>query len=224
MSTSEKTMKLSMNEMIADRVAKELKGPLVVNLGIGIPTLVPQFINDPNIYLHTENGLLGVTDIDENHIDPNLVNAGKKPIGEDIGASFFDSAASFAMIRGNHVDVAILGTLQVDEKGIIANWAVPGKNIIGVGGAMDLIVGAKKVIVATTHTTKDGKPKIIKQCSYPITSLRPVDMIVTELAVFEMIDSKLTLTEIMPNSSIELIKEKTEADFVVQLANDKRWS
>ncbi len=205
--------KQEMQELIARRAAKELTGPCVVNLGIGIPTLVAKFIEDDNVYLHTENGLLGVTDVKEEDMDPNLVNAGKLPVGEAVGAAYFNSAESFAMIRGKHVDAAILGVLQVDQTGIIANWAVPGKNIMGVGGAMDLLVGAKKVIVTTTHTSKDGKSKILKECTYPITSTRSVDMIITELAVFEVVDKTLKLVERMPGVTIEEVREKTEADF-----------
>lgn len=205
--------KKQMQHTIAKRTAKELKGSLTVNLGIGIPTLIPEYMDNDEIYLHTENGLLGVTDVEEQNIDPNLVNAGKLPIGQTIGASFFNSADSFAMIRGGHVDVAILGALQVDQQGVIANWAVPGKNIMGVGGAMDLLVGAKKVIITTSHTAKDGSSKIMKQCSYPITSTRSVDMIVTELAVFKVVDRKLKLIDSTPGVTIEEIREKTDAYF-----------
>jgi acetate CoA/acetoacetate CoA-transferase beta subunit len=207
--------KKEIQHLIAKRAAKELVGPCTVNLGIGIPTLVAEYLHEEQIFLHTENGLLGVTDVEENDIDPNLVNAGKLPVGEAIGASYFNSADSFAMIRGGHVDVAILGVLQVDQTGIIANWAVPGKNIMGVGGAMDLLVGAKKVIVTTTHTDKDGKSKILKECTYPITSTRSVDIIITELAVFEVVDKQLKLIELMPDVTIEEVREKTEADFIL---------
>lgn len=203
-----------MQNMIAKRAAKELTGPCIVNLGIGIPTLVANYIEDENIFFHTENGLLGVTEVDEDKIDPNLVNAGKLPVGQSIGASFFNSAESFAMIRGGHIDVAILGVLQVGQTGEIANWAVPGKNIMGVGGAMDLLVGAKKVIVTMTHTSKEGKSKVLKKCTYPITSTRSVDMIITELAVFEVIDKQLKLIELMPGVTIEEVRAKTEADFI----------
>lgn len=201
--------------MIAKRVAKELKGPLTVNLGIGIPTLVAQYLDDDSIYLHTENGLLGVTDVKEEDIDPNLVNAGKLPVGEAVGAAYFNSSESFAIIRGGHVDVAILGALQVDARGVIANWAVPGKNIMGVGGAMDLLVGAKKVFVTMSHTSKDGLPKLLKECTYPITSTRSVDLIFTELAVFEVTeDRQLRLVEPMPGATIEEIRKKTAAAFI----------
>ncbi|WP_077590538.1 3-oxoacid CoA-transferase subunit B [Planococcus lenghuensis] len=205
--------KTEMQHMIAERVARELHGPAIVNLGIGIPTLVAEYMEADNIYLHTENGLLGVTDVEEEGVDPNLVNAGKLPVGEAVGASFFNSADSFAMIRGGHVDVAILGALQVDETGVIANWAVPGKNIMGVGGAMDLLVGAKKVFVTMSHTSKDGSPKLLRECTYPITSTRQVDMIFTELAVFSVEEGGLILVDLMPGATIEEVREKTEAAF-----------
>lgn len=210
------TVQLNKSEMqhaIAERVAQELEGPCIVNLGIGIPTLVAEYMTEDNIYLHTENGLLGVTDVDDEAIDPNLVNAGKMPVGEAVGASFFNSSDSFAMIRGGHVDVAILGALQTDENGVIANWAVPGKNIMGVGGAMDLLVGAKKVFVTMSHTSKDGSSKLLKKCTYPITSTRQVDMIFTELAVFKVTEGQLKLVDLMPGVTIEEVREKTEAAF-----------
>lgn len=203
--------------LIAERAAKELTERSIVNLGIGIPTLVAKYIDSDLVQFHTENGLLGVTDIDEEHIDPNLVNAGKLPVGQAMGASFFNSADSFGMIRGGHVDVAILGVLQVDAQGRIANWAVPGKNIIGVGGAMDLLVGAKKVIVTTTHTSKDGKSKLLQECTYPITSTRSVDIIITELAVFHVKNKTLHLIELMPGVTLEQVTQHTEATFVNDL-------
>lgn len=202
----------NVQELIAKRAARELIGPSVVNLGIGIPTLVAKYIDDDLIHFHTENGLLGVTDVEEE--DPNLVNAGKLPVGERVGASFFSSAESFGMIRGGHIDVAILGALQVDENGRIANWAIPGKNIIGVGGAMDLLVVAKKVIVTTSHLTKEGKSKLMKSCTFPLTSTRSVDMIITELAVFTVVDEQLVLTELMPDITLEHVRESTDAHFV----------
>src|SRR5690625_3513349 len=146
-----------MKEIIAKRTAEELTPHSIINLGIGIPTLVANYLTE-DYYLHTENGLLGVTSVEEADIDPLLVNAGKLPIGEAVGAAYFHSADSFAMIRGGHVDVAILGALQVDETGLVANWAIPGKGIIGVGGAMDLLTGVKKVIITMSHTSKDGSP------------------------------------------------------------------
>ncbi|WP_225221124.1 3-oxoacid CoA-transferase subunit B [Bacillus norwichensis] len=201
-------------ERIAHRAAQELKNGQVINLGIGIPTLISKYIEEKEVFLHTENGMLGVEDIEDENIDPNLVNAGKIPVGEGIGASFFHSADSFSMIRGGHIDVAVLGILQIDEQARIANWAVPGKTIIGVGGAMDLLVGAKKVIVTTTHTSKDGKSKLLKECTYPLTSTRSADIIITELAVFRYIEGKLHLVELMPGATLADIEKNTEAEFV----------
>lgn len=211
----------NIQELIAERAAKELVGPITVNLGIGIPTLIPTYLDDETVFLHTENGMLGVGPTDEDNFDPNLVNAGKLPVTETTGSSYFNSADSFAMIRGKHVDVAILGVLQVDQKGLIANWAVPGKNIIGVGGAMDLLTGAKKVILTMSHTTKKGDVKILKDCTYPITSTRQVDMVITELAVFKFNEGKMYLTELMPGVTLEEVEEKTEAEFVNALNETK---
>lgn len=204
-------------EKIAQRAAQELQAGQIINLGIGIPTLVAKYVDTSNIFFHTENGMLGVDDVSAEEIDPNLVNAGKIPVGEAIGSSFFNSADSFAMIRGGHVDVAILGVLQVDEKARIANWAVPGKNIIGVGGAMDLLVGARKVIVTMSHTSKNGESKIIKECTYPITSTRSVDIIITELAVFEYRNGQLHLIELMPDATLDDVLANTEANFINSL-------
>ncbi|MBU8918970.1 3-oxoacid CoA-transferase subunit B [Bacillus sp. FJAT-29953] len=203
-------------ELIAKRAAAELKPNSVVNLGIGIPTLVAKYLQPGSVFFHTENGMLGVEELtSEEDLDPSLVNAGKLPISEGIGASYFNSGESFAMIRGGHVNVAILGALQVDQEGYIANWAIPGKNIMGVGGAMDLLSGAGKVIVTTNHTSKNGESKIVAKCSYPITSLRKVDVIITELAVFKIEDGKLVLKELMPGVSLDEVKEKTEASFEI---------
>ncbi len=201
--------------MIAERAAKELEEHSVINLGIGIPTLVANYLDKEKYYLHTENGMLGVTSVADEDIDPNIVNAGKLPVGEATGASYFHSADSFAMIRGAHVDVAILGVLQVDETGQVANWAIPGKDIIGVGGAMDLLVGAKKVIITTNHTAKDGSAKFLKECTYPITSTRRIDMIITDLAVFERKGDGFELIELMGDATLDEVREKTEADYTV---------
>jgi len=207
---------MNIKEQIAKRAAAELKVNSIVNLGIGIPTLVAKYIEPESIHLHTENGLLGVSELaDDNEYDPLRVNAGKLAVGETIGAAYFDSANSFGMIRGGHIDTAILGGLQVDENGFIANWAVPGENIMGVGGAMDLLSGAKKVIVTTRHTNKNGEPKFIKACTYPITSNRPVDMIITELAVFKRMDGTWWLIELMPGRTIDEVQNNTEARFKV---------
>ncbi|MBV7505280.1 3-oxoacid CoA-transferase subunit B [Bacillus sp. sid0103] len=208
-------------ELIAKRAAAELQPNSVINLGIGIPTLIAKYVESEFVYFHTENGMLGVQELNrEEDFDPNLVNAGKLPISEGMGASYFNSADSFAMIRGGHVDVAILGALQVDEQGYIANWAIPGKNIMGVGGAMDLLSGAKKIIVTTNHTAKNGDSKIVKNCTYPITSIRKVDWIITELAVFEFQNDQLVLKELMPGVTLKEVQEKTDADFKVMSVND----
>ncbi|WP_341301383.1 3-oxoacid CoA-transferase subunit B [Lysinibacillus sp. FSL H8-0500] len=213
-------MASTIQELIAKRAAKEVQDGQIINLGIGIPTLVAKYVDNDNVYFHTENGMLGVIGVDEEDIDPNVVNAGKMPVGEAIGSSFFDSAQSFGMIRGGHVDVAILGVLQVDEQARIANWAVPGKNIIGVGGAMDLLIGAQKVIVTMTHTAKNGKSKILKDCTYPITSTRSVDTIITELAVFNYVNGQLHLVELMPEATLAQVEANTEAHFVNALEQE----
>lgn len=206
---------MSSKEIIASRAAEALTPYSIINLGIGIPTLVANYLDKEKYYLHTENGMLGVTSVEEEDVDPLIVNAGKQPVGEGVGASYFDSASSFAMIRGGHVDAAILGALQVDGGGHVANWSVPGKDIIGVGGAMDLLVGAKKIIITTNHTAKDGSPKLVPQCEYPVTSNRIVDMVITELAVFQWSENKYELIEVMSGSSISEIEEKTAFSFKV---------
>ena len=205
----------NVREMIAERTARELKLYSVVNLGIGIPTMVANYLDEEKIFLHTENGMLGVTSVEEEDIDPSVVNAGKLPVGEAVGASYFSSADSFAMIRGNHVDVAILGALQVDAKGRVANWAIPGKDIIGVGGAMDLLEGAKKIIITTLHTSNSGAPKIVDECTFPITSTRVADIIITDLAVFVWRDTGYELIELMGTATLEEVKEKTTAMYTV---------
>lgn len=200
---------------IAARVAMHLRPREVVNLGIGIPTKVAEFLDpDDGIVLHTENGMLGVGPPPApDQIDPSLVNASKLPVTAIAGASFFSSSDSFALIRGGHVETAVLGALQIDAAGRIANWAIPGKPILGVGGAMDLLVGARRVIVATTHTARDGSPKLVETCAYPLTADRPVDVIVTEAATFAVGDSGLELVEVAPHSSLGWIEEHTEAPF-----------
>lgn len=206
---------MNKKEMIAKKAAELLSPHSIVNLGIGIPTLVAKYLDEKNYYLHTENGLLGVTEVDEENIDPLLVNAGKLPVGETVGASYFHSADSFAMIRGGHVDVAILGALQVDSRGRVANWAVPGKDIIGVGGAMDLLVGAKKIMITTNHVSKDGSPKFVDSCSYPITSTRRADIIITDLAVFEWQGNNYELTELIGSTTLEDVQANTTASYTV---------
>ena len=201
--------------LIAARVAQELKDGDVVNLGIGLPTLIPDYLPDGVlITLQSENGFLGLGPLVGDPL-PDLVNAGGKPCGMVPGTAFFDSAMSFAIIRGGHVDVTVLGGLQVDQEGNLANWMVPGKMIPGMGGAMDLVTGAKNVIVAMEHATKDGGAKILKRCDLPLTAAGKVSAIATELAFFRFIDGKLVLTEIAPGVTLDEIRAKTEAEFIV---------
>ena len=201
--------------LIASRVAQELKDGDVVNLGIGLPTLIPNYLPEGvHITLQSENGFLGMGPLTGDPL-PNLVNAGGKPCGMVPGTAFFDSAMSFAIIRGGHVDVTVLGGLQVDQEGNLANWMVPGKMVPGMGGAMDLVTGAKNVIVAMEHATKDGGAKILRRCNLPLTAAKKVCSIVTELAVFRFIDGVLTLTETAPGITMEEIRARTEAEFVV---------
>jgi len=203
-------------ERIAKRVAKELKTGNIVNLGIGLPTLVSNFVpKDAQIFFQGENGILGIaSEIPEEISNSNLINAGGKYVDIIPGAMIFDSAFSFALIRGGHVDITVLGAFQVDQEGHLANWIVPGKVIAGMGGAMDLVTGAKKVIIAMTHTSK-GTPKIIKKCSLPLTSIRRVDLIVTEFSVIEPTDNGLLLKEISPDITLEKLKEITDAELIV---------
>ena len=217
-SSSKKVSEIRSN--MAKRALKELKKGDVVNLGIGIPTLVADFISDEDgIILHTENGMLGVgpAPADGGGAMDYPVNAGKVPVTALKGSSYFDSADSFAMIRGKHIDVAIMGGLQVDEAANLANWAVPGQPLLGVGGAMDLASGAKKLIITMMHNEKDGDAKIVPACTLPLTALKAVDMVITDKAVFEFIDGKLTLIEIMPGSTLEEVRENTTAKFEERL-------
>lgn len=204
-------------DYIAYRTAQELKDGDIVNLGIGIPTKVVDYIpKDLSIHIHSENGILGLGPTPQPHeIDKDLVNAGKLPVTVLKGSSYFDSAMSFGMIRGGHIHLAILGVLQVDQMGRVANWAIPGENILGVGGAMDLLEGAEKVIVTLLHTTKKMESKIVKDLTYPLTSLRKVDMIITELCVFETDEQGLLLTELAPGVSLETVYRHTKAPFRV---------
>ena len=198
--------------LIACRVAQELKDGDVVNLGIGLPTLVPNFLSpDVSITLQSENGFLGMGPLDGAPI-PDLVNAGGKPCGMVPGTVFFDSATSFAIIRGGHVDATVLGGLQVDQHGNLANWMIPGKMVPGMGGAMDLVTGARHVIVAMEHCTKDGDAKILKQCTLPLTGKGKVNKIVTELVVFR-VEAGLVLEELQPGVTVEQVRACTEADF-----------
>ena len=203
-------------ELVAMRVAQELAPGSTVNLGVGMPTLVAAFAPpDANILLQSENGILGYGGFSEEAYDQDLVNAGGQPITLNPGASFFDSAASFAMIRGGHIDTAVLGGLQVSERGDLANWSVPERGGGSIGGAMDLAVGARRLIVAMEHTTKDGRPRILRECTYPLTARRCVDLIVTDLAVVEVGPEGLTLREVAPGWAPGEVVTLTDAPLTV---------
>ena len=203
-------------EMIARRIAKELKDGDVVNLGIGLPTMVANYIpEDISVTLQSENGFVGLgTAPKDGEVDKDIVNAGGQPVTINQGAAFFDSAVSFGIIRGGHVDVTVLGALEVDQQGNLANFMVPGKMVPGMGGAMDLVSGAKKVIIAMLHTAK-GAPKILKKCQLPLTAVGKVNLIVTELGVMEVTPNGLVLQEIAPGVDLEEILRGTEADLII---------
>ena len=202
--------------IIARRIARELRAGMLVNLGIGIPTLVANYLPDSvNVFFQSENGLIGTGPVPEPGMaHPTLTDAGGRPVSALPGACTFDSAMSFGLIRGGHVDLTVLGALQVDGRGVLANWMIPGKMVPGMGGAMDLVSGAKRVIVAMQHTAK-GKPKIVNSCSLPITSTRRVDLVVTELAVIAFPDGNATLVETAPGVSTVQVLDATEAPLIV---------
>jgi 3-oxoacid CoA-transferase len=217
-SSSKKVDEVRMN--MAKRALTELKKGDIVNLGVGIPTLVADLITEANgIILHTENGMLGVGPVpaDGGSAMDYPVNAGKIPVTALKGSSYFDSADSFAMIRGGHVDVAIMGGLEVDEHQNLANWAVPGKPLLGVGGAMDLAAGAKRLIITMTHTNPDGSSKIVPTCTLPLTAKGVVDLIITDLAVFDYSTGSLTLIDLLPGADLDMVRAKTAATFIEKL-------
>ena len=202
--------------VIARRIAQELSEGMLVNLGIGIPTLVAKYVpEDVHVFFQSENGLIGTgAPPEEGMMHPTLTDAGGRPVTALPGASTFDSAMSFGLIRGGHVDLTVLGGLQVDQKGHLANWMIPGKMVPGMGGAMDLVTGAKRVIVAMQHTAK-GATKIVKKCLLPVTSLRPIDMVVTEMAVIAFRDDRATLVETAPGVSAAQVVAATDAELTV---------